>query len=290
LAVRGRVAGLAAAAVALLVLFARPIGDLGRLAYSSDLYSYIFLIPPVSFFLIWIHRRDMRFESRPAWRPALLALSIGLILLAAYARERRTGWDPADNDYLALMMVSFLSLLLGACFLALGSAAMRAIAFPAAFLIFIAPLPTQVHDWIERFLQVASADVAHALFWMSLTPVLRQGMIFNLPGFPLEVAPECSGLHSTLILFITSLLAAHLFLRSTWKRALLVLAVVPVALARNGLRIFIIGELCVHVGPRMIDSYIHRHGGPIFFIASLLPFFFFLLYLQKSESFTAHPQ
>jgi hypothetical protein len=40
----------------------------------------------------------------------------------------------------------------------------------------------------------------------------------------------------------------------------------------------------------MIDSYIHRHGGPIFFIASLLPFFFFLLYLQKSESFTAHPQ
>src|SRR5262249_56535760 len=34
-----------------------------------------------------------------------------------------------------------------------------------------------------------------------------QGLVFDLPGFSLEVAPECSGIHSTLVLFITSLLA-----------------------------------------------------------------------------------
>ena len=32
-----------------------------------------------------------------------------------------------------------------------------------------------------------------------------------------------------------------------------------------------IGLLCVHVGPHMIDSYIHRQGGPIFFALSLGP-------------------
>ena len=34
----------------------------------------------------------------------------------------------------------------------------------------------------------------------------------------------------------------------------------------------------------MIDSYIHRHGGPIFFVLSLVPFFFLLLFwLRKRE-------
>jgi hypothetical protein len=50
------------------------------------------------------------------------------------------------------------------------------------------------------------------------------------------------------------------------------------------LRIFIIGQLCVRVSPDMINSYIHRHGGPIFFAVSLIPFFLLLAILRKSES------
>jgi hypothetical protein len=39
----------------------------------------------------------------------------------------------------------------------------------------------------------------------------------------------------------------------------------------------------VHIGPQMINSYIHRHGGPIFFILSLVPFLLLLLLLSKSD-------
>ena len=46
---------------------------------------------------------------------------------------------------------------------------------------------------------------------------------------------------------------------------------------------FTIGELCVHVGPQMINSPIHHKGGPIFFALSLIPFFLLLVALQKSE-------
>jgi hypothetical protein len=60
--------------------------------------------------------------------------------------------------------------------------------------------------------------------------------------------------------------------------------VIPLAILRNGLRIFIIGQLCVRVSPGMIDSYVHRHGGPIFFAMSLIPFFLLLVILRKSES------
>jgi exosortase/archaeosortase family protein len=52
---------------------------------------------------------------------------------------------------------------------------------------------------------------------------------------------------------------------------------------RNGFRIFTIGELCVHIGPEMIDSPIHHKGGPLFFALSLIPFFILLTWLHRSE-------
>jgi exosortase C (VPDSG-CTERM-specific) len=152
------------------------------------------------------------------------------------------------------------------------------------FLILTAPFPVFLQSWIEHALQHGSADVAAVLFRLSGTPISRQGLVFDLPGFRFHVAPECSGIHSTLVLFITGLIAGHLFLRTPWKRALLILGVIFMAILRNGLRIFTIGQLCAYVSPDMIDSYIHRHGGPIFFVLSLIPFFLLLFILRKSES------
>jgi len=63
----------------------------------------------------------------------------------------------------------------------------------------------------------------------------------------------------------------------------LTLAVIPLAILRNGFRIFTIAMLCVHVDPTMIDSPIHHRGGPIFFILSLVPFLAFLFVLRRSE-------
>jgi exosortase/archaeosortase family protein len=108
-------------------------------------------------------------------------------------------------------------------------------------------------------------------------------MEFQLPGFSMEVAPECSGIQSSLVLFLTSLLAGHLFLRTPWKRAVLILAVIPLGILRNGFRIFTIGQLCMRLGPEMIHSPIHRQGGPVFFALSLMPFFLLLIVLWKSD-------
>jgi exosortase/archaeosortase family protein len=116
---------------------------------------------------------------------------------------------------------------------------------------------------------------------MAGTPFIRDGLIFHLSDISIRVAPECSGIHSTYILLITSLLAGYLFLDASWKRAVLALFVLPLALLRNGFRVFTISELCVHVGPQMIDSPIHHKGGPIFFALSLIPFFILLVLLQR---------
>jgi len=75
-----------------------------------------------------------------------------------------------------------------------------------------------------------------------------------------------------------------MLLTSTWRRAVLVAFVIPLGIVRNGFRILVIGLLCVHIGPHMIDSVIHHRGGPIFFALSLIPLFLLLIWLRRSES------
>jgi exosortase C (VPDSG-CTERM-specific) len=281
---RRRVMGLMAVTVILSICFSRPLYDLAWHSLHRELYSYIPLIPLISLYLIWSKRRSLALASRPAHRVALLPLLGGLAALAGYCWAEHAGLRPSTDDYLALMTLSFLLFFVAASFVFLGRETLRTIAFPVGFLIFTVPFPAFLQRWIECFFQYSSAQAADVLFRMSDTPIFRQGLVFNLPGFSLEVAPECSGIHSTLILFMTSLVAGHLFLRLPWHRVLLALGVIPLAILRNGLRIFIIGQLCVRVSPGMIDSHVHRHGGPIFFAMSLIPFFLLLVILRKSES------
>ncbi len=78
-------------------------------------------------------------------------------------------------------------------------------------------------------------------------------------------------------------MAAHLFLTRTWTRVTLVAIILPLAIIRNSIRILTIGLLCVHVSPQMIDSYLHKRGGPIFFALSLIPLGLALWGLRRAE-------
>ena len=265
-----------------MLCFGEPLFELLRFAARNDLYSYIPLIPMVSFYLVWTRRKQLPPPSRPARKLAALFFAGGLAVIGGGWLAGR--YRPfATENHLALTTSAFLLLFAGVGCLFFGKNTLRAIAFPMGLLIFMVPFPEFVRRDIETLLQYGSAAVASGLFMLSGMPVYHDGLIFRLPGFNLEVAPECSGIRSTLVLFITSLLAGHLFLRQPWKRAVLALAVIPLALLRNGFRIFVIGQLCVRVGPEMIDSPVHRHGGPLFFILSLMPLFLLLFCFRKSE-------
>lgn len=273
-----------AAISGLMVVFSLPLYRLVHFALQSELFSHVILVPFISLYLVWMKRHELPPASRPDRRLAILPLVAGGALLVIYL-----AMEMPLVDSLALSMLSLVLLLAGICACFLGPKTLRSLAFPLGFLLVMVPLPTAVTAWIQTALQNSSADAAHMFFLLGGTSVFREETYFELPGMRLLVAPECSGIHSTLALFITSLLAGYFFLRSPGKRIVLALAIIPIAILRNGLRIFVVGELCVHIGPEMIDSYIHRQGGPIFFILSLLPFFLILLGLKKSEQPRAKP-
>ena len=188
-------------------------------------------------------------------------------------------------------MLGFVSVYFGICALFLGTQTLRKYLFPLGLLVLLIPLPVFARTWMESSLHTSGRHSPQPR--CSGSPArsrLLHGPHLELPGISLQVAPECSGIHSSMVLLITSLIAGYLFLRSNWKRSALALAVIPLGILRNGFRVFTIGELCVHLGPQMIDSKIHRRGGPVFFALSLAPLLLLLYFLVKSEKRPKGPQ
>jgi exosortase C (VPDSG-CTERM-specific) len=268
--------GFLLATVLLGLAFSLPLYAWLRLALTDSLYSYTPCIPVITAFLIRRRMKNRVTPFQPAPKIAATLFTAGITALAA-GQCIPTNALVFDLSALLLFFTSFCAWFLGGVF-------MRQAAFPLTLLVFMVPLPDFFRQETEHFLQIGSAVVADWLFMLSGLPVIRDTLQFHLPGMNLEVAPECSGIHSSLILLILSLVAGHLCLRSPWKRAVLALVVIPLALLRNGFRIFVIGQLCVHYGAGMLASPIHRHGGPLFFALSLLLFFPLLIFLKKSET------
>jgi exosortase C (VPDSG-CTERM-specific) len=270
-------------AVVLLAAFGQPIWVLANYAARSQLYSYILLVPFVSGYLLYL-RRDQLPKNYVLDLPlGIVSLATGLgVLMFTYCLDF-VGRAPAINDRLALLTLSFLCCLAAGGFFFLGRDWMRAAAFPLAYLIFMVPMPDAMADALESASKYASAEVANVLFHLSGTPFLRAGAIFQLPNITIEVAQECSGIRSSFVLFMTSILAANLFLKTQWRRFALVAFVIPLGILRNGFRILVIGLLCVNVGPHMIHSLIHRRGGPLFFALSLIPFLLVLWWLHRGD-------
>ncbi|PYJ88110.1 MAG: hypothetical protein DME71_13830, partial [Verrucomicrobia bacterium] len=202
--------------ILLLAAFGQSLLALANYAAHSALHSHILLIPFVSAYLLYI-RRDQLPRKYVADLPlgmVFLAGGLGFFLFTYWLNF--AGRALADNYYLVLLTLSFLCCLAAAGFFFFGRGWMRAAAFPLGFLIFMVPMPDAMADALETASKYASAEVANFLFHLSGTPFLRVGLIFQLPNITIEVAQECSGIRSSWVLFMTSILAANLFLKTPW--------------------------------------------------------------------------
>ncbi len=249
-------------------LFSPVLIALWRHSIDADLHSHVLLIPVFSAALLYMQRGELPGAGRPA---ALIAAGFLLLAAVALAAAFHFREGLSQNDWLALLTAAFVCSLWASCAIACGSGWMCAAAAPLAFLVFAIPLPDPAVATLEQLSTLASADASELLFQLFGIAYLRDGTVFRLPGIAIEVARECSGIRSSWVLFIASLFAGQMLLRNPVHRLLLLALVIPLGILRNAMRIVAISWLCIEWGPRMIHSDIHEHGGPIFFVLSLVP-------------------
>jgi exosortase len=272
------------------VVYFFPIGALAKLVFENETYSHMPLIPLVSIFLLVIQRKTIFADvaRKPAAGFAVCAAGLVLYGLATLLRGHLDSQafrnQDVPNDYLTLCMAGAVAWVIGSFIAAYGVRAFKSARFALLFLVFIIPIPVFLLNGIVTSLQFASAEAADIVFRLTGAPYHRSGLVFEFPNVSVLVAEQCSGIRSSLSLFILSIITGHLFLRTFSRRVILAIAIFPITVLKNAFRIVTITLLANYVDMRFLTNHwIHSSGGIPFFAVAMGMFIPLVWVLRKTE-------
>jgi len=222
-------------------------------------YSHGPLIPFFAAFLLWDKREELRRTPvTPSWAGVWLVV-LGLFALVV-------GIFGAD---LFIQRTSFVLLTAGLIWTLLGKAMLGKLKFVLFVLLLAIPLPAVVFNQITFPLQLRASEYSSALLRLAQVPVLQDGNIIQLPAMQLEVAEACSGIRSLMSLFTVAVIYGYFLERGVWRRVVLALASIPIAVAANVVRIFGTGMCVQYWDPEKAMGFFHEFSGWLMFLVSL---------------------
>ena len=231
--------------------YAPNLFDLVETWEKDPNYSHGFLVLPIALVVLWRRWPEFRFSDA---RPSRLgwALVVGSLVVRALAYERGSYWI---ESFTILPALTGLTLAYG------GWAALR-YAWPAiAFLVFMLPLPKIVNEFMAMPLQTLASIASAFVLRQTGLWVMRDGNVIVVGGETLEVAEACNGLSMLLSLTATIVTTLLLIPMTTWKRVILLLSIIPIALLSNILRIAATAW-CYHLyGAEVGSKYAHDMAG-----------------------------
>ena len=260
-----------------LILFKAALLQLAKFSDHSE-YSYIPLIPIISGFLIFIRRKSILARAEPS--PWLGSSIVAAALLLWFVRDYLAIGPIANVEFSALALVSAWC---GLFVVWYGPRAARMALLPLCMLLFMVPAPERVLNTIIQFLQQGSAVLSYELFRLLGVPAFREGPMISLPRLTILVAPECSGIRSSISMLILTLAVANLYLRLGWNKALLVLTLIPLVVLKNAIRIVTLSLLAVYVDPGFLNGPLHHRGGIFFFLIALMMLILIVMVLRRFE-------
>jgi exosortase len=232
--------------------------------YRDQNYSHGFLVPVLSAYLIWQKRKQLATISpRPSfWGILIVLASLGSLFLGSLGAE------------FFLTRIALLGTIAGLVVYFSGWATLRILVFPLGFLVLMIPLPALLYNEIIFPLQLlASRFATTCLTTINLVPVVREGNILVLPHHEIEVVEACSGIRSLMSLLTLAVGYSYLAEPSLPMRILLVLAMIPLAVVSNGLRVMGTALITQYWGPEAAEGFLHSfYGWAIFLLAATMLF------------------
>ncbi len=264
-----------------ITLFVKPIVHLFYFSLGNDNASHVILIPLISAWMLFQERKRIFLHFSSDY------LLGGLLLLGSFlAGAWIIGFAASlrESDALSGSVLSLILFCVAGFAFIFGRETLKNARFPLLFLFLTIPLPEFLLNRVIYFLQQGSASIAEITFDLAGVPALRDGFVFHLARFNIEVARECSGIRSSIALLILALLVGHLFLRTFWKQAVFAACGLLVMIIKNGVRIATLTILAQYVDPGFLYGKLHHQGGVVFFLLGLLLLLPILWLLQRGET------
>src|SRR5215469_5672845 len=204
--------------VAIFAIMSSTVRAMVETWYSSNSFNHCFLILPISAYLAWRRRDQLRHAPvAPDWRGTLLVALASLAWLLGTA-----------TGTLILQEASVVLIVQALVLAVFGGAVFRILRFPLLYLYFAVPFGLE----FVPPLQTVTAFLAVGLLKLVGVPVFSDGYLISIPGADWYVADACSGVRYVISSLALGALFAGMMYVTWWRRALvLVVAIVIPILA-----------------------------------------------------------
>jgi EpsI family protein len=226
--------------------------------YRDEDMGHGFLVPVAAVWIGWQQRKRLVVARASAWGLAFVLMGAALQFAGVLGAGLFVG------------SVGFVCAVAGVLLAAGGGPWLRVLAFPLFLLVFMLPKLAFVYNQVTLPLQLLASQMAAGLAHAAGTSVLREGNILNVAGHRIAVEEACDGIRYVLSLAFVGLVWGHMAGLRGWRRALLGVCAVPVAILANGLRVAAVAVMCEYDYPLALGRFHDASGWAALALALLL--------------------
>lgn len=248
------------------LLFAIPtFVSVAQISWSTEQGAHGPIVLATGMWLVALRWR----EAVAVWRPGspliTAALLVPMLVIFTFARITDILEVEGFAMYLALVAVFY-------CYA--GAATLRVLWFPLVYFLFLFPPPDTLVWALTQPLKLGISAAAVNLLALFGYPVGRSGVMIQVDQYQLLVAAACAGLNSLISLSAIGLFYVYIRHNANWRyAALLMIAIVPVAILANFIRVLLLVLITYHFGDAAAQGFLHNFAGVTMFAVSVLGIF-----------------
>jgi exosortase B len=249
----------------LLLTVVPTIIAMAQQSWSTEAGVHGPLVLATAVWLIWRNWAEIKAEARPGkmW----IAMPLLVLMTAAYVFGRAF-------NFLLIEVAALLGGLMAIAYAFLGHRVMLKNWFPLFYLLFLIPLPGWLMDSITQPLKILVSDITTWLLSAAGYPITQVGVTIYIAQYQLLVEDACAGLNSLISLTAVGLFYIYLMHNASWRySALLLMLLLPIAIAANVVRVIILVLLTYYAGNEVAQGYLHDFAGIVTFVSALLLIF-----------------
>ena len=249
-----------AALVALPTLF-----SIAQLSWSTEQGAHGPIVLVTGIWLVTRNWRELTVISRPGRTGIAIALFVPCLLLYILARI---------TDILEVEGFALYGALVAVFYAYCGRQALRLLWFPLVYFLFLFPPPDTVVAAITQPLKLGLSAVAVDALRLFGYPIANTGVMIQVDQYQVLVAAACAGLNSLISLSAIGLFYVYIRHNANWRYALLLmLAIVPVAIFANFIRVVLLILITYHLGDGAAQGFLHGFSGLTMFVVAVLGIF-----------------
>jgi exosortase len=228
-------------------------------------YTHAYFILPLSLWLIWRKRREIKNIYREA-SPDKMNLFSFFVLLTGILMFI-FGWQ---KDYIFIQTLSLIPLLFGLTGFLYGTKMSKTLSFPILYLLLLVPPPFGILDSITLPMRYGISVLAEKILFFLHYPISREGLLLKIGYNDIFMGAPCSGFRSLITMFSLVLVYVYISKGSLLKKFVLTSLIIPMALFGNLVRVITLCLITFYFGEEAGQGFFHNFSGIVIFIITLL--------------------